>query len=136
MSEIKTRPVTKDYEAGFEKAFGKSSGQRGRWIWDPSQKKLVTPDKYRAPVRALDASIVMDRQYENMASPIDGADIGSRRKHREYMKRHGLVMSEDYREHNKKAAADRAARIQGTHAGDRKEVREELNRAWYQVTGY
>lgn len=44
---------------------------------------------------AKNAPIMMDRHYENMAAT-DGTDIGSRRKHREYMKTHNLTVAEDF----------------------------------------
>jgi hypothetical protein len=133
VSDIKTRPVTKDYEAGYEKAFGKSSGQRGRWIWDPTQKKLVTPGEYRSPQRALDAPILAGRFYESTAAT-DGTDIGSRRRHRDYMKAKGLAMHCDYTETFKKKEAERAAYVSGTDTRDMPERREEVSRAWYERT--
>lgn len=44
---------------------------------------------------ALNAPVLMDRFYENTAAT-DGTDIGSRRKHREYMKRTGLAPTSDF----------------------------------------
>jgi hypothetical protein len=48
-----------------------------------------------AEVLALNAPVLMDRFYENTQAT-DGTDIGSRRKHREYMKRTGLAPSSDF----------------------------------------
>lgn len=47
------------------------------------------------PQRALSAPIMMDRFYENTCAT-DGTDIGSRRKHREYMRLNGLTTVDDY----------------------------------------
>ena len=133
---IKTDVVNDAYEQGWERAFGKSSGQRGRWIWDPVQKKLVEPHLYRQQERALDAPIMVDRHMEGLSSPVDGSDIGSRRKRKEHMKRHGLVDAEDYKGVWAKAAEERALTYQGKHPGQRKELRETLARTWYERTGY
>jgi hypothetical protein len=80
---------------------------------------------------ALHAPIVMDRHYENMAAT-DGTDIGSRRKHREYMKRHNLAIADDFKETWAKAAKEREKVYTGEH--DRKGRREDIERAWYEVT--
>lgn len=47
--------------------------------------------------RALDAPILSGRFYENTKSPIDGADIGSRRKHQVYMRDRGLALADDFK---------------------------------------
>ena len=51
--------------------------------------------EWRAP-RAVDAPIMAGRFYENTASPLDGTDIGSRQKHRDYMREKGLTTADDY----------------------------------------
>jgi hypothetical protein len=67
----------------------------GRWIWDESQQKLVRYSDYRPPERAVSAPIITDRHYEG-ARATDGTDIGSRRKHQEYMKLNGLAPANDF----------------------------------------
>ena len=47
--------------------------------------------------RALDAPVLAGRFYENTKSPIDGADIGSRKRHQTYMKDRGLAPSDDFK---------------------------------------
>jgi hypothetical protein len=75
---------------------------------------------------ALNAPVLVDRFYENTAAT-DGTDIGSRRKHREYMKRTGLAPSSDFSpgwyERQRRGAA------QEQH----KERREAVARATYEV---
>lgn len=75
---------------------------------------------------ALDAPILMDRFYENTAAP-DGTDIGSRRKHREYMKRNNLTITSDFTESWSAAGRERAAIRSGEH--DKRERREQIERA-------
>ena len=50
---------------------------------------------WEPPKEAQHAPILMDRFYENTQAT-DGTDIGSRRKHREYMKARGLASSSDF----------------------------------------
>jgi hypothetical protein len=107
-----------------------------KWVYKPGHPKansngFVEWNEYGAyeHSRALDAPILMDRFYENTATT-DGVDIGSRRKHREYMKRTGLTVSTDFTEAWKQDAKNREKIQKGEH--DRKERREIVERAWHQ----
>jgi hypothetical protein len=85
---IVSQAQTKAFDEGYERTFGDRKPQRGRFIYDPAQGKCVPADDYRAPERAADAPILSGRFYENTAAT-DGVDIGSRAKHRAYMKDRG-----------------------------------------------
>ena len=80
--------------------------------------------------RALDAPIMMDRFYENTAAT-DGTDIGSRRKHREYMKQNNLTTVDDYKETWARKAAERERVDKGDW--DHKARREAVGRAIYDL---
>lgn len=69
-----------------------------------------------------------DRHYEGLQAP-DGTDIGSRTKHREYMRRNGLTMADDFKGEWSKAAAERELRREGKH--EDKGLRETLQREMY-----
>jgi hypothetical protein len=89
---------TREYEEGYDRAglgTSETAKERGRFIYDPVQKKLVRAEDYRPPDRALDAPIMVDRFYENTKAT-DGTDIGSRAKHRAYMKANGLASADDF----------------------------------------
>lgn len=74
---------------------------------------------YEPPARL---QISMDRHYEN-TSATDGTDIGSRRKHQEYMKRNGLTLADDFKGTWAKAAQEREAFFKGeTDKGGRREA--------------
>jgi hypothetical protein len=92
---IQSQAATEEYRSEHERIFGDRPIQRGRWIWDEAQQKLVRAEDYRPPERATNAPILMDRFYENTAAT-DGTDIGSRRKHRRYMKDRGLAPADDF----------------------------------------
>lgn len=53
------------------------------------------PEGYNASAERM--PVFTDRYMEGVTSPIDGADIGSRAKRREYMQQRGLVDADDYR---------------------------------------
>lgn len=130
---IKTGEVTKEFEEGYERTFGKPKGDlpKGRrFRWDPALQKLV-PAGLVEERRAVDASVLAGRFYENTKSPIDGSDIGSRRRHQDHMKLHNVTISSDFSGAWHRAAKEREAIRAGTH--DKKERREQLERALYQI---
>jgi hypothetical protein len=79
---------------------------------------------------AIHAPVLAGRFYENTAAT-DGTDIGSRRKHREYMKRNGLAMADDFKK--EWSSAERERRAIQTGEVDRKARREAVERAIYQL---
>lgn len=74
--------------------FGEGTKERGKFVWDEQQQKLVRYDDYRPQARAIDAPIITDRWYEG-ARTLDGDDIGSRRKREEYMRSRGYTDGND-----------------------------------------
>ena len=131
--QIKTGDLTEAYEKNHEKVFGKPdpSFPRGRrFVWDPSQKKLVLAGSV-AERKAVSAPVMVDRFYENTKSPIDGSDIGSRRKHREHMKRHNVTTADDFGGEWRKSEKDREAIRNGGY--DAKGRREDVSRMWDRV---
>lgn len=67
------------------------------------------------------------RFYENLQSPIDGSDIGSRRRYHEHMRVHGVAPASEFKEHWKKAEKERS------HPRDTGRIRETIERAWYNL---
>lgn len=90
------------------------------------------------PIAATNAPILAGRFYENTAATIADekgqplkVDIGSRMRHREFMKRRGVTSSSDYAESWKpEAMARRAAEAD---LQDTKERREAIGRSLYGV---
>lgn len=66
-----------------------------------------------------------DRHYEGLQAP-DGTDIGSRTKHREYMKRTGLADTSDFKGVWEKTAKER--RELQTATFQDKELRQDLTK--------
>ena len=133
MSEIRTRTVTPEYEAGFDRIYGGPRAQRpgrARYVWDAQASRLVEvgsdwePQDRRVPV-------VGDAHYDGLRSPVDGTDISSRTKHRNYMKATGLALADDYKGEWSQAEQRRARAASGDF--DRKERRDAIGRAIYEA---
>jgi hypothetical protein len=104
---VVSQATTREYEAGHERVFGSGSKvKRGRWIWDPDAQRLIPIEEFVPRYEARNAPIIADRAHEGTISPVDGSDIGSRRKRREHMKKHDLIDATDisprYREQEAK----------------------------------
>lgn len=72
----------------------------------------VTDDYVPAPRTVADAILWNDRAYDNLKAT-DGADIGSRTKHRTYMRDRDLTTIDDYKGEWAKARQDRDAYFTG-----------------------
>jgi len=73
-----------------------------RYVYRPGHPKAsqygfvkITDIEQEPSHNALNAPILMDRFYENTKAT-DGTDIGSRRKHRAYMRDRGLAPTDDF----------------------------------------
>ena len=105
-----------------------------KWVYKPEHPKandrgFVTWEDYanqEPTFVALNAPILMDRFYENTQAT-DGTDIGSRRKHREYMKQTGLAPSGDF------SATYYDGLKRDATRDDQKARREAVARATYEV---
>lgn len=127
---IVSQAQTKAFDEGYERTFGKRKVERGRFVWDERQQKLVRADQHVPPERALDAPVLVDRFYEG-ARATDGTDIGSRRRHREYMRVHGLAHESDFRECGAKAREERARFARGEQSD--KPYIEAVERSIYEL---
>jgi hypothetical protein len=123
---IQSQAATEEYRSEHARIFGDRPPQRGRWVWDEQAQKLVRAEDYTPPQRAIDAPIMVDRFYENTKAT-DGTDIGSRRKHREYMRANNLAPADDFSPGwyaKLKAARERETKVSR---------REALGRALYKI---
>jgi hypothetical protein len=85
-------------------------------------------ERYLSVVPAMSGlanALAGDRHYEGLRAP-DGTDIGSRTKHREFMRRHGLTTADDFSGQWTAAAKEREAYYKGTFQD--KELREDISR--------
>jgi len=76
---------------------------------------------------AIANALAGDRHYDGMRT-LDGVDVSTRTKHREYMKQRGLTTMDDYRSEWRKAAEDRAKAVEGVDPSRRRDVVEAIER--------
>lgn len=101
---------------------------RTRYRYNPETKQLEevgaewTGAERRAPVATEELV------YGGLQAT-DGADISSRRKHREYLQANGLAMAGDFRECGPRLEQQRIQRLTGQ--ADSRERREVIGRALY-----
>lgn len=74
---------------------------RRKYIYDPETKEMVEVSPEYQSGSKSDAinnygALLTERHYHNLRAT-DGADISSRRKHKEYMRRHGLTTADDFK---------------------------------------
>lgn len=81
-------------------------------------------------VSLREVAIVGDRHYDGLQAT-DGADISTRTKHREYMKRNGLTTADDFTQTWAKAAEKRAEYFKGQGGGA--VTRDDIGRAIHQL---
>ena len=89
---------------------------RSTWHWSPEDGKLVEGPGPRRTDGSGDGWRFSDRLYSG--SPFkahDGTIIDSKKKHREYMKRHSLTTIDDYTGEWEKAKERREAVFTGKH---------------------
>lgn len=126
---VVSQAQTEAWDKGCEQAgIGAPKGERGRFVWDARAGRLVRAEEYVAPA-SEDAKlhVFTDRHYEGTVSPVDGSDIGSRRRRRDHMRAHGLVDYDDAKSEAREKRKDHEKeQDRGRH--------EALRRAVYEVT--
>lgn len=121
----KTMPVTKEYAENHERIFGgKSRAKPGRYVFDPVTKEMVLYNGESNRDSALNSGVMSGRHYENTAAT-DGTDIGSRTKHKDYMKQNGMAHMSDYK-------PDYGDRVKASQERkEEKSIRGSAERAFY-----
>jgi hypothetical protein len=69
-----------------------------------------------------------DRHYDGLRAS-DGTDISTRTKHREYMKRNGLTIADDFKGEWAKAERERRDRLDGKIQSNRPIIEREFTKA-------
>lgn len=87
----KSMPGTAEFRDGFDRIYGDKPPQRGRWVFDERQKRLVPADEYHPQPRA---PLVSDAFMDGTVSQ-DGVDIGSKRKREEYKRQNRCADASD-----------------------------------------
>lgn len=104
---------------------------RKRYIWDEELRDLVeiTPNYRPGKKDALNhmGGLWGDRHYDGLRAT-DGADISSRKKHREYMKRHGLTTADDFKDTWARAKKEREHYYQHGGTVRKQDIRDAIER--------
>jgi hypothetical protein len=111
-----------------------------RYIYRPNHPKAsangfvseMDLGSYEQPKLATNATVMVGRFYENTKAP-DGTDIGSRKRHRQYMKERGLTTADDFAQSWANAEKERLRVRQEGRMPQSKERREALERAVYKI---
>jgi len=107
---------------------------RQTWHWDPEQGKLVEGPGPRRSDGSGDGWRFSDRLYSGTPFKAhDGTIIDSKKKHREYMKRHGLATADDFKGEWARAEKRREDVYTGRH--DKQQRREAVMRAMEKLHG-
>lgn len=127
---IQTGAQSKEFDEGYERIFGADRKPvRGRFVYDAEAGEMVEigADWSDTPRRAQTAT--EELTYGGVKA-LDGTDISSKRKRREWMKQKNLADADDFKGTWESAAKERARYYQGTH--DTREIRETVGRAMYE----
>lgn len=107
---------------------------RQTWHWDPEQGKLVEGPGPRRSDGSGDGWRFSDRLYSGAPfKGVDGTIIDSKKKHREYMKRHNLATVDDFKGEWARAQQRREDVYTGRH--DKQQRREAVARALEKANG-
>jgi hypothetical protein len=107
---------------------------RSTWHWSPEQGKLVEGPGPRRTDGSGDGWRFSDRIYSGAPfKGVDGTIIDSKRKHREYMKRHNLATVDDFKGEWDRARKRREDVYTGRH--DKQQRREAVLRAMEKAYG-
>lgn len=108
---------------------------RKRWLYTLNGQPLPEPievsEGYEPEVRT--GGHKSEEEVYGKLVATDGTDISTRRRHREYMQRNGLTVSEDYKEAWQKARAERIQHLTPEAGYDSAMRREQLGRVAYEL---
>lgn len=89
---IQTQAQTAEYDAGYERTFGKGGGERGRFVYRDGQLVRVDQDWTDAEKRGFRS----EEEVYGHDTTADGVDISSRRKRKDFMTAAGVTDFSDF----------------------------------------
>jgi hypothetical protein len=106
---------------------------RRKWIYDEEIREMVevTPE-YRPPGKGKDALNYLgglwgDRHYDGLRAT-DGADISSRKKHRDYMQKTGYTTADDFKDAWGKARREREYYMKNGGSFRKQDIAEAMSK--------
>lgn len=131
---IVTQAQTQEYDEGYDRIFGKDrKPERGTFIWCPKAQAMVPVGEEWVETDSERMPVFTDRYMEGVKA-LDGTDISSRSKRREYMKSRNLADADDFKGVWAKAKAEREAFYTPGAGHDKQRRRDALERAYYEAT--
>lgn len=103
---------------------------RRRFIQIDGELVEVTPEYDAGGRKSVVGAILGDKLYSNLPLT-NGADISSRTKHREYMKRHGLTTIDDFSSTFKEAEKRRIAEKHGFDPTRKMDIARAIDKVAY-----
>jgi hypothetical protein len=100
---------------------------RRRWV-QQKDGSLIEVDMSYEQSLPLSPMIIGCGNYDGMRSPIDGADISTRTKHREYMRSKGLATADDFTQTWKDAAVQRENVFKGVDPHRIHDIKEAIDK--------
>jgi len=98
---------------------------RRTYRYDRKAQKMV--EVYNDGPTEHKTRFISDAHYDGLRAT-DGTDISTRKKHREYMKRHGLTTADDFSSSWDKAKKEREQYFQRGGSITRKDILEVIQR--------
>lgn len=92
---IQTGELTQAYEDGFARTFGERKPERGRFVYSAELGKCISVDEAWTDAERR-APVATEELVYGEAKATDGTPINTRKRHREYLQRHGLAMAGDF----------------------------------------
>lgn len=126
---IVSQAGTDEFREGYERIFGDRKPQRGRWVWDAEQQKLVPADEYVPPAAKTGTGVMVDRFMEGDRAP-DGTDISTRQKRKAWMAATGNADYDDFKGARERRAKEIEARKRGEFKKD-PALRDLIGRTLY-----
>lgn len=100
---------------------------RKRYVYDPELGEMVEITRDPPPRDSRTSALWGDRHYDGLQAT-DGTDISTRKKHREYMKRHGLTTADDFKSDWERAKQKREHYMQHGGSVTKRDIREVIER--------
>lgn len=121
-----------DYDDNYENVFGKTTCERGSWVFCKETQKLVPKEEYYQQQAEAESPTVL-KPIEEFRSPVDGSVISDRGQLREHNKRHGVTDMRDYGDNYfQRKESERQAILKGNTKEAKRERVETIKRVMQQ----
>ena len=129
--ELRSRALSDQGKENYDKIFGNKKPQKGSWVWDSSQGKLV--EKFSHKPESKQTHHIFVDNMEAYESPITGEVVKNRRQRDIVLKQSGSRPYEGFKTESQEAERWRNYQDEKLN----KNMRETMERTLYEVNhGY